>query len=189
MQSKKHELVSQYKALRPLINELCEILMRYTETRDPKKDPVHVVFDIDDTLIFDDNRQTPNIQIKHLLDLATEMGCKVHLVTAREKSDEVIRWTRDELRRHNIRYDTLALCPKRQRVSMDRVAKWKHSERTKHSPCFFSVGDQWGDSVLLESEEAIEALNKTFNTEEWPWILFKPADGVPIYGVKLMAHK
>ena len=183
-----HKLVARYKALKPLIDDLSTLLVHYIETYCTNAKDYHVVFDIDDTLIFDDNRQTPNIQIKHLLNLAHAHNCKVHLVTAREHSKEVLKWTQDELRRHNIVYTTLALAPKKERSGgMDRISAWKHAERTKHSPCIFSVGDQWGDSVQLRSEEDIDLLNQAYDIEEWPWCIIMPETKFPIYGIKIMA--
>jgi len=146
-----------------------------------------VVFDIDDTLIFDDEHQTPNVQVKHLLDVARAYGCRIHLVTAREKSADVIKWTEDELRRHGIAYDTLALAPKSSRASMKSVALWKFKQREKNRPVLASIGDQWGDSLLLESEADIDLLDRMHNTKETPWIIVRPNDGVTQYGVKLMA--
>jgi predicted secreted acid phosphatase len=148
---------------------------------------VHAVFDIDNTLIFDDNRETPNVQVKHLLEVARAHGCKIHLVTAREKSSEVTKWTRDELKRHGIPYDSLALSPKKSRSSMTEVAKWKHMERAKHTPVVLTVGDQWGDLIQLETDDHIDRLDKRHNALESPWLVMKCNDGVSEYGLKLMA--
>lgn len=178
----RHQVVAQYQALWPLIQHVASLLAEYSGAQEP-----HAVFDIDDTLIFDDNRQTPNVQIKHLLEVARAYGCKIHLVTAREKSAEVTRWTRDELRRHGIQYDTLVLAPKKARTSMATVAAWKLSERAKHQPLLISVGDQWGDSVLIRSDEDIARLDAFHNVALGPWLIIRPHDGVTEYGVKLMA--
>ena len=179
------EVISKYKALMPAIQHASRILSDYNS-----KEQGHVVFDIDDTLIFDDDRTTPNVQVKHLLDVARACGYKIHLVTAREKSAEVTKWTRDELRRHGIRYESLALAPKKVRTSMKDVALWKHSERKSHSaqgPVVMSVGDQWGDGILIRDENHIDELNQKYNIDEWPWIILSPKDGVTLYSFKLMA--
>jgi predicted HAD superfamily phosphohydrolase YqeG len=177
----KFKLISQYKSLKQAITHACIVLSELAVG-----DDLNVVFDIDDTLIFDDNRQTPNIQVKHLLEVAKAHGYKIHLVTAREKNNEVIKFTRDELRRHQITYDTLALAPKKSRGSMTDVALWKHSERSKHLPVL-SVGDQWGDILPLGSDFDIDALNEFFKVKDGPWLLIEVNDKITKFGLKLMA--
>lgn len=149
----------------------------------------HVVFDIDDTLIFDNEKETPNVQIKHLLAVSKAHGAQVHLVTARMKAADVVKWTRDQLRRQGIVYDTLALAPASARKDLASVARWKHAQRAKHGTVMLSVGDQWGDMILLESEEDIDKLDKTHTVERGPWVLVKPNDGVTMFGLKLMATR
>lgn len=180
-----HSVVGSYKALMPTIQKISLLLSEYQSTA-----PVlHAVFDIDDTLIFDDERQTPNIQVKHLLEVARAHGCKIHLVTARERSAEVTKWTRDELRKQGIQYDSLALAPSKSRETMATVAAWKHSERARHAPVVVSVGDQWGDLLLLSEESDIALLNARHKTHETPWVIIEPKDSVTVYGVKLMAPR
>jgi hypothetical protein len=186
----KHTILAKYKALSPLVQHLSHLVSEFISIQ-TKYDSYHAIFDIDDTLIFDDNRQTPNVQIKYLLDVSRAHGCKIHLITARENTNEVTKWTRDELRRHSIQYDTLALCPKKFRNTMTSVAAWKHSERLKHasekSIPIFSIGDQFGDSTLIQSDDDIDVLDKQFGTSETPWIIFQTSLGVPVYSVKIMA--
>lgn len=182
-----HKVVAQYRALHPAIQHVSGLIAEHMFTQSVPG-TLHAVFDIDDTLIFDDDRQTPNVQVKHLVEVCRAHGCKIHLVTARERSAEVIRWTRDELRRHGILYDSLALAPKSERTSMAKVAKWKHSERAKHKPVVLTVGDQWGDSLLLQDEDDIDRLDKLHDVQnQGPWIILRPNDGVSEYGFKLMA--
>lgn len=193
---KKHKILGQYQALMPAVQHVCTLLSNHVaenwaasmpvEGAEPSKG-FHAVFDIDDTLIFDDNRQTPNLQVKHLLEVARAHNCKIHLVTAREKNAEVIKWTRDELRRHGIQYDTLALAPRKMRETMATIAAWKHSERAKHAPVLVSVGDQWGDILLLTDESDIAVLDERHKAQHAPWQVVMPNDGVTVYGLKLMA--
>lgn len=179
----KHEIVKQYKALMPAVQHAARIISEHTV--DPLKPP-SIVVDIDNTIIFDDGRNTINLQIKHLLDVAKSHSCKIHLVTAREKNTEVMKFTREELRRLCIPYDTLALSPKKSRGSMASVSAWKHSERAKHNT-ILSIGDQWGDCLLLTSDSDIDMLDVIHNAREGPWIILKPNDGVTLYGMKIMA--
>lgn len=194
---KTHKVIGQYQALMPAVQHVCSLLSNHVgeawtgtgaSMGPTAAAPVfHAVFDIDDTLIFDDNRQTPNLQVKHLLEVARAHNCKIHLVTAREKNAEVIKWTRDELRRHGIQYDTLALAPKKMRETMATIAAWKHSERAKHAPVLVSVGDQWGDIILLTDESDIDALDTRHNMQYAPWAVVECKDGVTKWGLKLMA--
>lgn len=172
-----HSVVAKYTALSDAIQHACRIISEH------QKGVASVVFDIDDTIVFDDGHETPNIQIKHLLTVVKAYGFQIHLVTARESSATNIKWTRDEMRRHGIIYDTLALCPKKMRASMDVVAKWKNDERLKHAPVILTVGDQWGDLMLLNDESDIDKLDKQHNTVGTPWLLIKMLGG---YGLKLM---
>jgi hydroxymethylpyrimidine pyrophosphatase-like HAD family hydrolase len=174
------KILSKHNTLKEAIQRAVEILIGYHGT------DKHVVFDIDDTLIFDDERQSPNLQVKHLLEVARAHNYKIHLVTAREKNAEVIKWTRDELRRHCIYHDSLALCPKKSRNSMKDVSAWKHSERAKHKVCVLSVGDQWGDFLILEKEGQIAQLDKDHGTDTKPWLIIENPDCSSRYALKLM---
>jgi hypothetical protein len=181
----KHRIVAQYNALLPAVQHTAVLLSDLMNANNVPE--AHAVFDIDDTLIFDDNRQTPNVQVKHLLEVARAHGCKIHLVTARERSADVIKWTRDELRRHGIQYDSLALAPKKHRTTMASVSSWKHAERQKHKPVVISVGDQWGDMIQLTADDQIDALDKRHTVDEKPWVIVEPNDGVTMFGIKLKA--
>jgi predicted HAD superfamily phosphohydrolase YqeG len=176
-------VIGKYQSLVPAIKHSCALISDHITSNSGEH---NAVFDIDDTLIFDDQNETPNIQVKHLLDVARAYGYKIHLVTARERSNAVMKWTRDELRRHAIQYESLVLAPKKSRTSMAAVAQWKHSERMKHKPVL-SVGDQWGDLILLSNENDIPKFDEQHNAAEHPWILFCPNDGVTKYALKLMS--
>jgi len=176
----QHTVIAKYTALSDAIQHACRIISEH------QKGQASVVFDIDDTIVFDDGHETPNIQIKHLLGVVKAYGFQIHLVTAREHSATNIKWTRDEMRRHGIVYDTLALCPKKMRTTMDVVAKWKNDERLKHQPVILTVGDQWGDLMQLSDETDIDKLDKMHNTAACPWLLIKTSLG---YGLKLMPAK
>jgi hydroxymethylpyrimidine pyrophosphatase-like HAD family hydrolase len=60
----------------------------------------HLVFDIDDTLLFDNGRSAPNLQIIEFLTDMKASGFQIHLVTARGKSTESM--TKLELNRSAI---------------------------------------------------------------------------------------
>jgi predicted HAD superfamily phosphohydrolase YqeG len=177
------KIIGKYQSLVQAIKHTCNLISEHITSNDGDH---CAVFDIDDTLIFDDQNETPNIQVKHLLEVARAYGYKIHLITARERNPTVMKWTRDELRRHSIQYETLVLAPKKSRDNMASVALWKHSERSKHKPVL-SVGDQWGDLILIKSENDIPKFDEQHNSAEHPWILFCPNDGVTKFALKLMS--
>jgi hypothetical protein len=50
-----------------------------------------------------------------------------------------------------------------------------------------TVGDQWGDIVVIHDDEDIDAFNHKFDTFEMPWAIIRPNDGISMFGLKLMA--
>jgi len=174
------KVIAKYNAIAPAIEQI-GLLLQKSKTKEKS-----VCFDIDDTLVFDDGRETPNVQVRFLLDLCRAHGCKIHLITARERDPSVVKWTRDQLRKQGIVYTTLALAPKKARESMRLIANWKHSERERHKP-FLSVGDQWGDLINLMSSSDIDRYDADYDVTSTPWILISPMDNVTQYGLKLLA--
>lgn len=180
-----YTLHKSYTALLPAIREIYTLISLMPQSK-------HVVFDIDDTIIFDDYRGSMNHQIVSLLRILQDRGYKIHFVTARHISMRAE--TEKELREKGVKYDTLALCPDATRKAAESpngmaiIAQWKHSERALHKP-ILSVGDQWGDMILLTQDSDIDRLDKECNSKEYPWHIVKPNDNVTTYGLKLMAPK
>jgi predicted HAD superfamily phosphohydrolase YqeG len=145
----------------------------------------NVVVDIDDTLIFDDAHLTPNVQVKNLVTSLKHQNYAIHLVTARAISMQPI--TKSELKKLNIPYDSLAHAPERMRKSMVTTSQWKFQQRQKHGPVALSIGDQWSDFLVLESEDDIARYDLVHATSQTPWILVDPEDGVTALGMKLLA--
>ena len=88
---------------------------------------MHYVFDIDDTLIFDNGRSTPNVQVVKLLEEAKANGDLVHLITARGLSAR--SETVAELKRAGIKYDTLDLAPEAKRKDAFTISNKKREKR------------------------------------------------------------
>lgn len=153
-----------------------------------------VVFDIDDTLIFDVPNKTTLTPHKHVIDLfqrLQELGTDIHLVTARLNDRQMRKETEKELFLYNLRYDSLTLAPQRARTSMTSVSKWKMETRKKiglrySSPICLTVGDQWGDMIVLEEDDHIDTLDEEHSS---PYILLRPNDGVSLWGLKLPSLK
>lgn len=144
-----------------------------------------MVFDIDDTILFDNSRSGPNLQVLEFLKESYNDGHKVHLVTARSlsaRSDTIA-----ELKRCKVPFHSLDLASEKQREDMATIAEYKYLCRKKHGPVFVSFGDQWGDIHRIREDKEIEVLDKIHTTHETPWIVVEPEDGVTRWGVKLMS--
>jgi hypothetical protein len=146
-----------------------------------------VVVDIDDTLIFDDGRSTPNVQVKELIAALLAKQYKVHLVTARLHDADMVRATKQELKKLGIEYTSLKLAPAKAREDSASISEWKALQRKAHAPVALTVGDQWSDIVRLESDDDLVKLDYTHGVHKTPWILVDPEDGVTSLGFKLMA--
>lgn len=169
----------KYSALLPCVQRAVELLGTL-----PHKT---VVVDIDDTLIFDDGRLTPNMQVRDLVTMLKHNSYKVHLVTARSKTPEMIRITKAELKQLKIPYDTLALAPEKNRKDMVATSLWKYQQRASHAPVSLSIGDQWSDFVQLSSEDDLMRWDMEHRTDVTPWLLVIPEDNITSLGMKLMA--
>lgn len=161
-----------------------------------------LVFDIDDTLLFDAGEDAPREQnvIPHqdvvdLLRRAHQLGAEVHLVTARLNDRTMVADTHDELARLGLAglYASLTLAPERARTSMTAVSRWKMAQRRRlanerHCAVTLTVGDQWGDMVALKDDEDIDTLDDRFAAHTQPYILVRPHDNVSLWGLKLPAY-
>ena len=153
------------------------------------------VFDIDDTLVFDvDPQSIPHPIVIELLEKLFDLGVEVHLITARLNDAQMRRETVSELARVGVRnYKSLSLAPKSARTSMSAVSAWKMETRksiaTHHnSPITLTVGDQWGDMVVLDKDSSIDKLDKQFGTRLLPYLIVRPEDSVSLWGLKLPAY-
>jgi hypothetical protein len=153
------------------------------------------VFDIDDTLIFDvDPQPLPHPIVIELFDKLHALGVEVHLVTARVDEEDMRRITVSELAEAGVRnYKSLSFAPQSARSSMKDVSTWKMETRrsiaTHHkSPITLTVGDQWGDMVVLKHDSSIDKLDKQFGTRLLPYLIVRPEDAVSLWGLKLPAY-
>ena len=84
-------IVQKFQALKPALQRLRH------ELNQMPKGPKHIVFDIDDTIIFDNARSTPNLQVVEFLKDLKKNGHLIHLVTARStdaRSDTILELNR-----------------------------------------------------------------------------------------------
>jgi len=153
-------------------------------------------FDIDDTLLFDRAECViPHQEVVDLLLRVHALGAEVHLITARLSDPEVLADTEAELAELGLRdkYHSLSLAPPRARGSMAAVSRWKMQTRKRlaaerRCPITLTVGDQWGDMVVLEQDDDIDALDLAFATHTLPFIIVRPHDQVSLWGLKLPSY-
>lgn len=150
----------------------------------------NVCFDIDDTIVFDDYRNTSNVQVVQMVQFLQKNGYNVHFITARLDTAQMRQQTKKEIKMSGITLrpqDTLSLCPAKSRENMVAISAWKYSTRKKIGNVAVTVGDQWGDSVYILAEDDIDKLDKLCNVKNTPWIVISPDDGVAYLGLKLVA--
>lgn len=163
-----------------------------------------LVFDIDDTLLFDAPAAdgiVPHQDVVDLLRRAHHLGAEVHLVTARLNDDDMVAATRAELDGEPADgglglaglYASLSLAPARARTSMASVSRWKMAQRRRiaqerGAAVTLTVGDQWGDMVVLADDEEIDELDDRFAAQTDPYIIVRPYDQVSLWGLKLPAY-
>jgi len=185
-QEAREELASKYAP---------NVLHRKTTRKRPH---AVVVFDIDDTLLFDvqteSRKLVPHQVVVDLLWRLQQLGADIHLVTARLHDAEYKKETERELASLGItHYASLTLAPEKARTSMAAVSKWKMMTRRKiaaetRSPVTLTVGDQWGDMVVLEDDDHIDTLDTMFKANTLPYIVLRPHDQVSLWGLKLPAY-
>lgn len=152
------------------------------------KNPL-IVFDIDDTLLSEDDE--PLHEVIALLKRLRGLHCRIFLVTARHTSARA--FTIQQLNRIGVRadmYDKLFLAPEHYRKSMRDVGVWKKMVRQSLAnefgePILLTVGDQWTDLLTVQSAQEMNNLNEAFGTDHTPFILCRLDDGVGFYGLKL----
>lgn len=99
-----------------------------------KRDNDAVMFDIDNTLIF--YNEKPNIPIIELAKYTKKLNYKVIIITARPNYKENVKYTQIELDKYSIPYDLIIYCSHEN----------KHNIKKKLSNRFvLSVGDLWTD--------------------------------------------
>ena len=122
-----------------------------------------------------------------------ELGVEIHLITARLDCKEMIEASKEEMKELGVKYHSLTLAPPYARKNMASVSQWKMLTRKSiakldtHNPIVLTVGDQWGDMVVLKTDDNIDDLNDAFKVYEKPYVLCRPEDKVSLWGLKLPA--
>ena len=172
-------------------------LLNETSTADTVPSAI-ACFDIDATLLFDEENATlgiePNRNVLMLLNRLHELGVEIHLITARRNDEEMRLETLKELHSSAIniegKYKTLSLAPERHRSNMSTISRWKMECRRLiamryRCPITISIGDQWGDIVVLRTEDDLDKLDEVVGTENMPYVVVRTHDGCGLWGLKL----
>jgi len=160
-------------------------------------------FDIDDTILHDSDSTSgiePNFAVLQLLHRLHELGVEIHLITARRDDEEMRQITLEELHgkdpQINVKgmYKSLFMAPEKERDSMSTISRWKMESRKSIAqlykcPITLSVGDQWGDCLVLNVDEDLDKLDDIVGVEEEPYVLMRPHDRVSLWALKLRALK
>lgn len=152
-------------------------------------DTALIVFDIDDTLIREDN--TPIPEVVNLLHRLRSLNAKIFLVTARHPSiREATIAELDSIGITTDHFDELFLCPQEYRTHMKSIGEWKKSARQRIAnkykiPILLTVGDQWTDLTNVKSLKELQQLDTAHGVEHTPWILVRLEDGIGFFGLKL----
>jgi hypothetical protein len=160
-------------------------------------------FDIDDTILHDSDSTSgiePNFAVLQLLHRLHELGVEIHLITARRDDEEMRQITLEELHgkdpQINVKgmYKSLFMAPEKERDSMSTISRWKMESRKSIAqlykcPITLSVGDQWGDCLVLNVDEDLDKLDDIVGVENEPYVLMRPHDRVSLWALKLRALK
>ena len=181
----------------------------FNRLKSVRKTSAIVCFDIDDTLIFDvsnvrnPKKINPNLHVIKLMERLSQLGAEIHLITARVNDPDFIIETKKELELYGIfenesgrpgaLYKSLTLAPNRVRTTMASISNWKMVIRKRIATACkrsitLTVGDQWGDMVVLKHENQIDQFDKEHSVHEKPFIILRPQDGVSLWGLKLPAR-
>jgi hypothetical protein len=128
------------------------------------------------------------------------LGVEIHLITARRDDEEMRQITLEELHGKdpeiNVKgmYKSLFMAPEKERESMSTISRWKMESRKSIAqlykcPITLSVGDQWGDCLVLNVDEDLDKLDDIVGVEEEPYVLMRPHDRVSLWALKLRALK
>jgi hypothetical protein len=158
-------------------------------------------FDIDDTILHDSDSLSgiePNHSVLQLLHRLYELNVDIHLITARRDDDEMRKLTLEELHGKdpnvNVKgmYKSLSMAPEKDRESMSTISRWKMKSRKLIAqfykcPITVSVGDQWGDCLVLNSDDDLDKLDDIVGVKEEPYVVMRPHDKVSLWALKLRA--
>lgn len=117
-----------------------------------------VVFDIDDTLVDEEERLI--MPMFDVYKLAIRLGFEVNIVTARPESRENRKATRDMLHENGIdRYEALYMMPANIQPTAASMAKYKYEARrdiARRHRILANCGDMWTDHCKLGAVKELQ---------------------------------
>jgi hypothetical protein len=186
----------------------CAIMPCDENDRFRVEDPTHdgqvraiACFDIDDTILHDSDSSSgiePNFAVLQLLHRLFELNVDIHLITARRDDEEMRTLTLEELHgkdpQVNVKgmYKSLSMAPEKERENMSTISRWKMKCRKSIAqyykcPITVSVGDQWGDCLVLNSDDDLDKLDDIVGVKDEPYVVMRPHDKVSLWALKLRA--
>jgi hypothetical protein len=176
---------------------------RVEDPRDVHDGQVRAIacFDIDDTILHDSDSSSgiePNFAVLQLLHRLFELNVDIHLITARRDDKEMRTLTLEELHgkdpQVNVKgmYKSLSMAPEKERDNMSTISRWKMKCRKSIAqyykcPITVSVGDQWGDCLVLNSDDDLDKLDDIVGVKDEPYVVMRPHDKVSLWALKLRA--
>lgn len=187
------EELGHSKKLAPIVT-WCKIYLKQTVVDWPKE-ALALVFDIDDTVLFQTSTgfAIPQAMVE-LYQFAREHGFKVCFVTARVYSADAVRQTQQQLASAGFsEYDELILMPPECLQTHPNWSLYKSKARNMIARKYhivLNMGDNWGDLMLLEPFEGVHPQTKTLLSKhgENSYVIFKAPD-VSWVSVKLPVNK
>ena len=147
-----------------------------------------VIFDIDDTLIYLNEKTDKEIQIGDIckiFHLCETLGFDRHIVTARPESTDNREYTEDMLKKKGLhRYKKLYMMPSSYKKTTEGISTYKYNSRcliaVKHR-IIANIGDMWHDHMrfpLCKTMSTIDDLSDTecailFPTDEFGQVSLK----------------
>jgi predicted secreted acid phosphatase len=153
-----------------------------------------VVFDIDETILINDPKidacynARPNPGMMKIYRLCLRLQIAVYFVTARRRSDDNYKWTRDQLQCIGAgKYAELHMCPESYRASPAKISEFKKRARARISHksgrrIVLNAGDQWTDTTQISCSKELNMLAAQDNKSYW---LFEPLDREVMWQLKL----
>lgn len=163
-----------------MITNGAEWLMYWLKFKNMSGEKGTVVFDIDDTLV--DNEEKNIVPIQKVYNLCLMLNIVVNIVTARPESKHNRLQTQTMLAKNGFRvYEALYMMPAGIAPSYESISQYKYTARSdiaKRHPILANVGDMWTDHVRLPTHNAELSSMYERKIEECA-ILFPPKNTFP----------
>jgi hypothetical protein len=184
------------KSIKPVVAVAKKLIKAFVDAKVDKSSKIGFVFDVDDTLIRDDDSPiAPVVELYHWIGSTFKDKANRAIVTARADRRDMRETTFNDLRLTGIgpaQTDLMVLCPDRLRESSATIGTFKKCARqvfrSDHlddtAPIVLTVGDQWTDMTGIPDD--VDVMSYT-NDLAMLVRLNGRTDGVCVWGLKLPA--